>query len=82
MFYKLRIRTSASPRWQLSHWGLRVTQDAYFSLLTHAKQLSLVALCDTTAGIGKNGSVTSVRTNVQTNGRTEGQTQVESEIVI
>ena len=38
--------------------GLRVTQTTYFSLLTHAKQLSLVILCDTTAGIGKNGSVT------------------------
>ena len=54
--------------------GLRVTQTTYFSLITHAKQLSSVTLCETTAGIGKNGSVTF--------GRTEGQTDVKSEIVI
>ena len=41
----------ASPRQQQSHWGLRVTQDAYFSLLTHTKQLLLVTFCDTLAGI-------------------------------
>ena len=33
---------------------LRVTQTTYFSLSTYAKQHLLVALCDTTAGIGKN----------------------------
>ena len=49
---KLSIRTSASPRQQWSHWGLRVTQDAYFSLLTHTKQLLLVTFCDMTSGIG------------------------------
>ena len=38
--------------------GLRVTKTIYFSLLTHAKQLSLLTYCDMTAGIGKNGSVT------------------------
>ena len=32
--------------------SLRVTQNAYFSLVTHTKQLLLVTLCDTTAGIG------------------------------
>ena len=48
---KLIIRTSASPRQQRSHWGLRVTQDAYFSLLTHTKQLLLVTFCDMLAGI-------------------------------
>ena len=32
---------------------LRVTQTTYFSLLTHAKQLSSVTICDKTAGIGK-----------------------------
>ena len=31
---------------------LKVTQTTYFSLLTHAKHLSLVKFCDTTAGIG------------------------------
>ena len=56
--------------------GSRVTQTKYFSLLTHVKQLSLVTLCDTTAGIGKNGTVT------MTYVRTEGQTDMKSEIVI
>ena len=54
--------------------GLRVTQTTYFSLLTHAKHLSLETFCETTAGIGKKESVT--------DGRTEGQTDVKSEIVI
>ena len=45
------ISTSASPRQQRSHRGLRVAQDAYFSLLTHTKQLLLVTFCDTLAGI-------------------------------
>ena len=58
--------------------GLKVTQTTYFSLSTHAKQLSLVILCDTTAGFRKNGSVTNGRTDV----RTEGQTDVKSKIVI
>ena len=31
--------------------GIRVTQDAYFSLLTHTKQLLFVTFCDTLAGI-------------------------------
>ena len=48
---KSSIRTSASPRRQRSHLGLRVTQNAYFSLLTHTKQLLLVTFCDPTAGI-------------------------------
>ena len=51
MVLKLIIRTSASPRRWWFHWGLRVTQDAYFSLLTHTKQLVLVTFCDTLAGI-------------------------------
>ena len=54
--------------------GLRVTQTTYFSLLTHAKQLSSVTFCEKTAGIEKNASVTDART--------EGQTDVKSEIVI
>ena len=54
--------------------GLRVTQTTYFSLLTHAKQLSFVTFCDATADLERNGSVT--------NGQTEGQTDVKSEIFI
>ena len=68
------------PRRQRSDWGLRVTQDAYFSLLSHAKQLLLVTFSDTTAGIGA-----SFRTDPCTNGlriAAEGQTDVEVEIVI
>ena len=49
---KLIIRTSASPWRQQSDLGMRVTQDAYFSLMTHTKQLLLVTFCDTTKGIG------------------------------
>ena len=49
---KLSIRTLASPWQQRSDLGLRVTQDAYFSLMTHTKQLLLVTFCDTTAGNG------------------------------
>ena len=57
---------------------LRVTQNAYFSLLTHTKQVSLAAFCDSTAGNGA-----SFRTLGRTNGeRTEGQTDVEVELVI
>ena len=46
---KLIVRTSASPRQQQSHWGLTMTQDAYFSFLTHTKQLLLMIFCDSTA---------------------------------
>ena len=53
--------------------SLRVTQTTQFSLLTHTKQLLLVTLCDTTAGIGKNGIVMHVQT--------QGQTDVNSQIV-
>ena len=31
--------------------GLRVTQNTYFALLTHIKQLLLVTFCDTHAGM-------------------------------
>ena len=31
--------------------GSRMTKNAYFSFLTHAKKFLLVAFCDTTAGI-------------------------------
>ena len=70
------ICSSVSPR-LMDPRGLMVTQTTYFSLLTHAKQLSLVTLCDTTARIGKNGSVTYIRTYghmyVRTHVCTEGQ---------
>ena len=36
---------------ELCAGGLGVTQNAYFSLLTHTKQLLLVKFCDTPAGI-------------------------------
>ena len=53
--------------------GLRVTQTTYFSLLTHVKQLSSVTFCDTTAGIGKNGSVTDEQMDVWKGVRTDKQ---------
>ena len=49
MVLKLIIRTSASPRQQRSNWGVRVIQNAYFSLLSLTKQLFLVTFCDKTA---------------------------------
>ena len=67
---KLIIRTSASPRQQQSHWGLTMTQDAYFSFLTHTKQLLLVTFCETTAGNWKKWKC-DVRTDVRTYGRTD-----------
>ena len=69
MVLKSIIRTSASPRQQQSHWGLMMTQDAYFSFLTHAKQLLLVTFCETTAGNRKKW-----KCDVRTYGRTYGRT--------
>ena len=63
MVLKSSIRTSALLQWQRSDWGLRVTQDAYFSLLSHTKQLLLVTFFDTTVGIGA-----SFRTDARTDG--------------
>ena len=77
MVLKLSIRTSASPRQQQSHWGLRVTQDAYFTLLTHTKQLLLLTFCDTDAE-----TEVSIRTHERKRTETDGQTDVEVEIVI
>ena len=57
--------------------GLRVTQNAYFSLLTPSKQLLLVTFYDTTA---ENGAF--FQTNEQTHTQTDGQTDVEVEIFI
>ena len=54
--------------------GLRVTQNAYFSLLTHTKKLLLVTYCDLTAETG---------VSFQTHGmETDGQTDVIVQIVI
>ena len=64
-------------RQQWSDWGLRVTQNACFLLMTHNKQLLLVTVCDTTARTGA-----SFRTDTRKHGRTEGQTDVEVEIII
>ena len=52
MVLKSSIRTSALPQRQQSDMGLRVTQGAYFSLLSHTKQPLLVTFSDNTAGIG------------------------------
>ena len=61
--------------------SLRVTPNAYFSLLKHTKQLLLMTFCHTSAGIE-----VSVWTHGRTDGRTDrrkyGQTEVEVEIVI
>ena len=46
------MRTFALPWWQWSDLGLRMTQNAYFLLVTHTKQLLLVTFCDLTAGTG------------------------------
>ena len=45
------IHNSALPQQQQFHWGLRVTQNAYFFLLTHTDKLLLVIFCETPAGI-------------------------------
>ena len=78
MVLKLIIRTSASPRRQRSHLGLRMTQDAYFSHLTHTKQLLLVTFCDKTAGSG----VRFQTHRTWKDGNADGLTDVEVEIVI
>ena len=57
--------------------GLRMTQNAYFSLLTHTKQLLLATCCHTAAGIGG-----SFRTHGRRTAAAEGQTDVEVKIVI
>ena len=84
MVLKSNIHTLALPGRQQSDWGLRVTQNAYFSLITHSKQLLSVTFFDTNAGIG-----VIFQTHIQTHGQrrtdggqTEGQTDVEVEIVI
>ena len=55
--------------------GLRMAQNAYFSLLTNKKQLLLVAFCDTTAGNGA-----SFWTHGRANGQTDGWTDRQMDI--
>ena len=60
--------------------GLRVTKNAYFSLLIHTKKLLLVTFCDPTAETG-----VSFRTDGQRidgGHMEEGQTDVEVEIFV
>ena len=59
--------------------GLRVTHNAYFSLLTHTKKLLLVTFCDPTAETGVT-FCTHGRTDEQ-NG-TDEQTDMKVKIVI
>ena len=80
MVLKSSIRTSASPRWQGSDLGLRVTQNAYFSLMAHTKHLLLVTICCTTAGIEVSFRTDGGRRTED--GRMEGHTDVDVEIVI
>ena len=47
--------------------GLKLTKNAYFSLMTHTEQLLLVTYCDTTTGIGA-----SFWTHGRTHRRTDG----------
>ena len=77
MVLKSSIRTSASPRWQGSDLGLKVTQNAYFSLMAHTKHLLLVTISCATAEIE-----VSFWTDARRRTEAEGQTDVEVEIVI
>ena len=55
-----------------------MTQNAYFSLLTHTKKLLLVTFCDLNAETGFSFRTDGRRTAAEA----EGQTDVEVEIVI
>ena len=81
MVLKSSICTLALPRRQRFDWGLSVTQNAYFSLVTNTKQLLLATFCYTTAGIEASFR-TDARTHARTEEEEEGQTDVEVEIVI
>ena len=62
--------------------SLRVTQNEYFSLIAHTKQLLLVTFCETTAGIGVSFRTDGRRNTEHGTQNTDGQTDVEVEIVI
>ena len=57
-----------------------VTQDAYFSLLTHSKELLLVTFCDPTAETGVSFRIDGQR--IDGGHMEEGQTDVEVEIFL
>ena len=76
---KLSICTLASPWQQRSDWGLRVTQNAYFSLMTHTKQLLLVTIL--LYYCRNKSKFSDTRTDAHTE-EEEGQTDVEVEIFI
>ena len=83
MVLELSIRTSASTWRQWSHWGLRVTQDAYFSLLTHTKQLFQLHFVIQLQEIQLVFGHTDGRTDGRIDGRTpDGPTNVKVEIFI
>ena len=61
--------------------GLRVTQNAYFSLLTLTKKLLLVTFCDPTAETGVSFQPDG-RNGTNRTERTDEQTDMKVEIVI
>ena len=63
--------------WLMDPRGLRVTQNAYFSILTHTKKLLLVTFCDLTAE-----TRVSFWTHKEWNRNMDGQTDVTVKIVI
>ena len=76
MVLKSKIRTLASPRRQGSDLGLKVTQNAYFSLMANTKHLLLVTICCTTADIEVSFRTDGGRTEDggrRTDGRTDGR---------
>ena len=64
--------------------GLRVTRNAYFSLLTHTKKLLLVTFCDLTAKTGVSFWThgTDGTDGMDGTDGTDGQTYVMVEMVI
>ena len=85
MVLKSSICTSALPWQQRFNWGVRMTQNAYFSLLTHTKQLLLVTFRDKLAEIEvRFGRMEWTERTDGTDGtdETDGQTDVRVEIVI
>ena len=80
MVLKLSIRIFASPWQQRFHWGLRVTQDAYFSLMTHTKLHLLVTFFKPLQERASFRTADGQQTDGGQNA--EGQTDVEVEIVI
>ena len=80
MVLKSSIRTLALPWRQQSEWGLRVTQNAYFSLKTHTKQLLFLTLCDTVQELDL--VFRHMETRAEPEPPRDGQMDIEVEIVI